>query len=119
MQFVFNKPGKHWSVILSTLLLTCISISLMACNKAGKNKLTPVCSGGTATYDANVKTIINSKCVSCHSGYSSYSGLSGIISNGQFKKHVLTDQDMPENSSLKQDQINTIQCWVDAGYPQN
>lgn len=118
MRFLFNKLMMRQPVIVGAILLAGISFT-GACNKANKNKLTPVCSGGTATYDANVKTIINSKCVSCHSGYSSYSGLSGIISNGQFKKHVLTDQDMPQNSTLTQDQINTIQCWVDAGYPQN
>lgn len=90
-----------------------------SCKKNKKNKLTPTCDGSVATYDSNIKSLIDSKCVSCHSGYGSYSGISSITSNGQFKKHVLTDQDMPQNGQLTQDQINLIQCWADAGYPQN
>lgn len=113
------KSLRRARLIGGILLFAGVVYTGQACNKNKKTKLTPVCTGGTATYTANVKSIIDSKCVSCHSGYSSYAGLSGIIGNGQFKTHVLTDQDMPKDGSLTQDQINTIQCWVNAGYPQN
>ena len=105
-----------------TFIVGCVLVTAFSagsCKKNKKNKLTPVCDGSTATYDSNIKTIIDSKCVSCHSAYGSYSGISSITSNGKFTQHVLTDQDMPENSSLSQDQINLIQCWADAGFPQN
>ncbi|WP_430402778.1 hypothetical protein [Fluviicola sp.] len=87
-----------------------------ACKK--NKKVTPVCDGTNATYNNTVKAIVNSNCVSCHSSYSTYSGLSSITSNGQFTQHVLTDQDMPEGSSLSSDQLNKLQCWVNNGFPQ-
>lgn len=96
-----------------------VVFSIGACKKSTSGKLTPVCNGGTATYTSNVKTIIDSKCVSCHSNYGTYSGISTITSNGSFRSHVLTTQDMPKNGSLTQDQINTLECWYEAGYPQN
>lgn len=94
-----------------------IGFGVTSCKKT-KKKITPVCDGTNATYNNTVKAIVNSSCVSCHSNYSSYSGLSTITSNGQFKQHVLTDQDMPKGSSLTSDQLNKIQCWVNNGYPQ-
>lgn len=112
----------HIRFLSFTFITGCILMIVLSagsCKKNKKNKLTPVCDGSVATYDSNIKTIIDAKCVSCHSGYGSYSGISSITSNGQFKQHVLTDQDMPQNSSLNQDQINLIQCWADAGFPQN
>jgi len=42
-----------------------------------------------------------------------------VTANGQFKQHILIDQDMPKDGSLTQDQLNKIQCWVEAGYPEN
>lgn len=92
-----------------------------------KNLLDPVCDGSDITYDNYVHEIITSKCSgsSCHSSgsgngtYTNYANIQGIINNGKFKSEVLTNQTMPENSSLSQDELNKIQCWVDNGYPEN
>jgi len=102
-------------VVLLSLLL---ASSFVACKK-NKNKITPVCDGTNATYNSTVKAIVNASCVSCHSSYSTYSGLSVITSNGKFEKHVLTKQDMPEGTTLTADQLNKIQCWLEAGFPEN
>ncbi len=62
----------------------------------------------------------------CHSSgskrgdFTSYDGLKPDLDNGNFEKEVLIDQRMPRGSqTLTQEQINTIQCWVDNGYPEN
>jgi hypothetical protein len=60
---------------------------------------------------------VNGNCLNCHSTFSTYSGLSSVLTNGKFKQHVITDQDMPQGGSLSADQLNKIQCWVEAGYP--
>jgi uncharacterized membrane protein len=91
--------------------------TMVSCKKSAK-KITPVCDGTNATYNNTVKSIVTNSCVSCHSGYSTYSGLSTITTNGKFTQHVLTNQDMPQGSSLTSDQLNKIQCWVNNGYPQ-
>lgn len=112
------KKSYYYS-FTGILLALGLSISLGASGcKKSKKKVTPVCDGTNATYNNTVKAIVNSSCVSCHSNYSSYSGLSTITGNGQFAQHVLTDQDMPKSSSLTSDQLNKIQCWVNNGYPQ-
>ncbi|MFM7235033.1 MAG: hypothetical protein ACKOZM_10630 [Flavobacteriales bacterium] len=95
-------------------------LALATCKKENA-KLSPVCDGSHPTYDGEIKSIIDSRCATsgCHPGYSSYNGLNAILQNGQFKREVITNQSMPQNSALTQDQINKIQCWVNDGYPEN
>lgn len=90
---------------------------LIACKK--DDKFVPVCDGSNPTYDANIATIINQNCVSCHSQYNTYSGLSNIINSGAFEREVLNDQTMPQGSNLSEAQLNQIKCWVENGYPEN
>lgn len=99
---------------------TSLILTIGACKKEN-SKLTPACDGSHPTYNSEIKSIIDTRCATsgCHPGFSSYSGLNGILQNGQFKREVLTNQSMPQNSSLTQDQINKIQCWVNDGYPEN
>ncbi|MFN5621384.1 MAG: hypothetical protein ACK478_08785 [Flavobacteriales bacterium] len=99
-----------------------ICLSLIACKKEkDSGKLTPTCDGSNPTYNGAIKSILDSRCgsASCHPNYTSYQGLSGILQSGDFKREVLTNQTMPEGSSLTQEQINKIQCWVDNGFPEN
>jgi hypothetical protein len=105
------------SIAISFLLL-----SLLACKKEkDAGKLTPVCDGSNPTYNNTIKSILDSRCgsTSCHPDYTSYDGLSDILQNGDFKQEVLINQSMPQGSSLTQDQINKIQCWVDGGFREN
>jgi hypothetical protein len=99
------------------------SIAIIAsCGKDdNRGKLTPTCDGSHPTYENEIKPILDTKCGSgsCHPNYTSYNGLNSIIQNGQFKREVLTNQTMPQNSSLTHEQINKIQCWVNDGYPEN
>lgn len=112
-----KRNTNYYFLGVLVVLSVCLGSGVTSCKKS-KNKVTPVCDGTNATYSNTVQAIVSSNCVSCHSGYSSYSGLSTITTNGQFAKHVLTDQDMPENGSLTSDQLNKLQCWVNNGYPQ-
>ncbi len=86
-----------------------------------KKKVTPKCDGTTSTYNSNIKTILNNSCTSsnCHPNYSSYTGIKSILNSGAFKTEVITNKSMPKGNSLSTDQLNKIQCWVDAGYPEN
>ncbi len=86
-----------------------------------KKKNAPKCDGTSSNYNSNIKSIINSSCTSsgCHPTYSTYLGLKSILDNGTFKQQVITSKSMPKNSSLTSSQLNQIQCWIDAGYPEN
>lgn len=102
-----------------TILILSASL-LLACNS---EKLTPICDGTTPTYQTNVAAIIMQSCSStsaCH-GYGannqliSYNQIKATVDNGSFEKRVLVKQNMPKGSVLTQDEINTIQCWLNNG----
>jgi hypothetical protein len=82
------------------------------------------CNGSTPTYNSTVKQILDSKCMSCHGSgssdgdYSTYSKLSPILTSGKFEEEVLTKKSMPQGSSLSSDQLSTLRCWIDNGFPQ-
>jgi len=115
--FLFSNHEKkfHCLVCLALILFT-------SCKKEkDSDKLTPTCDGSSPTYQSTIKSIIDSKCATpnCHSTFSDYSGLQPILQDGSFRREVLVDQTMPEGSSLSQDQLNKIQCWVNNGFPEN
>lgn len=113
-----NNTKRTFSSGALLTLAICMGIGItFSCKKAAK-KVTPVCDGTNATYTNTVKSIVDGNCISCHSGYSSYTGLSTITTNGKFTQHVLSSQDMPQAGPLSADQLNKLQCWVNNGYPQ-
>jgi hypothetical protein len=106
-------------LVLCIALLPCFFSSCKKDESSGK--LTPSCDGSHPTYQSQVKSIIDSRCASsnCHPNYASYDGLLPALEGGDFRREVLVNQTMPQGSSLTQDQINTIQCWVNDGFPEN
>ena len=100
-----------------------LGIVIIASCKKDKDsgKLTPSCDGSIPTYQSAVKSIIDTRCATsnCHPNYSTYDGLLPDLEGGDFKREVLVNQTMPQGSSLTQDQINTIQCWVTNDFPEN
>lgn len=109
------------------LITAGIISSMVIITGCSKELLTTSCDGSTPTYNSAVKAIIDSKCdgIACHGSganrgdYTTYQGMLYHINNGSFENRVLVEQDMPRFSSLTQEQINTIQCWADNGYPEN
>jgi hypothetical protein len=104
------------------IAISCLVVAFTACKKEkDSGKLTSSCDGSNPTYNGSIKAILDARCgsASCHPDYTSYDGLSGILQSGDFKREVLTNQTMPQGSSLTQDQINKIQCWADNGFPEN
>lgn len=96
-----------------------------------------------ATWDTEVKTIIESSCSysGCHSGgttanmflaeasndFTSYAAIKSNLDNGTFEQRVLIDQNMPNAmfvpdgnpTELTQAQLDVLQCWADAGFPES
>jgi uncharacterized membrane protein len=103
--------------IKQIVLISSFAVLVLACKK--NQTFVPVCDGSNPTYDADISLIISQNCVQCHSNYSTYAGLSSATSNGSFTKEVLTNQTIPQNSSLSEAQLNKIQCWVENGFLEN
>lgn len=94
------------------------------------------CDDVMPTYVTDVQPIIEATCAysGCHLGtapgiYTSYEGLLPQLDAGSFRERVITmqaDQNlgMPPNyapndrpQDLTEDQLKTIECWLDAGFP--
>ncbi len=96
-----------------------------------------------ATWDTNVKAIIESSCSysGCHSGgatansfipegsndFTTYASIKSVLDNGSFEQRSLVAQNMPpamfvppgNPTELTQAQIDVLQCWADEGFPEN
>ena len=114
---------KTISILLLFSLMTIVSIS--SCKK--EKLVTPVCDGTVATYNLNVKAIIDNNCnnASCHGtgsskgDFTTYNGIKPYLDNGKFKNSVLDNQTMPQGSAkLSSDELNKIKCWQESNYPE-
>jgi hypothetical protein len=81
----------------------------------------PQCDGKGATYNTNIKAVINTNCASssCHPSFNTYQGMREILNNGKFREMVLETKQMPKGRSLSSDDLIKIRCWADAGFPEN
>ncbi len=101
------------------------------------------CDTIVASYNTNVKTIIDESCAysGCHDGsgglgpgnYNSYNGLTGVLDAGTFRSRVIGLKEdatigMPPNQSvyaeskkddLTEEELRIIECWLDVGYPED
>jgi len=96
------------------------------------------CDTISATYDLNVKAIIDASCayVSCHldnaaiGDFTTYSGMLSRLDNGLIEARVIIQKDDPAMGmppdyaangpiDLTQEQLDIISCWLEAGHPEN
>lgn len=99
------------------------------------------CDSYTATYNGDVKAIINNSCAysGCHSGadgndfipegsrdYTSFAGIQANLNAGSFSARALEAQNMPpadfvpegSPTELTATELEILNCWKDAGYPE-
>lgn len=84
------------------------------------------CDGSNASYAANVSAIIQNNCTAsdCH-GAGSINGPGPLTNYTQIRNAAVQIQSavvsrfMPQGSSLTTSQIKSINCWVNAGAPDN
>jgi hypothetical protein len=106
------------------LILTACSF----CSCENKKALpTPLDLCDRISFSENVEPILNIHCAvsGCHvSGFppgdfTTYEGVHAQIENGFFQSKVLGDRSMPPFDSLSKEELETLQCWVDHGAPNN
>ena len=81
------------------------------------------------TYSGTIAQIIVTNCTNpgCHVGsgpgfqtqLSSYNGVKEEVNQGSFKDRVIVQGNMPPSGSLSLADKEKIQCWLDAGAPDN
>jgi len=117
-------------------LIVFLSVGLVvSCSDDGDDsKVDAICDQHTATYDGDVKEIINSSCAyaGCHvdnfasGNFTTYDGMKTHLDDGKFEDRVLILKNMPPDyapedkpSELTAEQLEILTCWKDAGYPEN
>lgn len=97
-----------------------------------------VCDGIMPSYEVDIRPILEASCSysGCHLGgsnttYADYGDLITSIESGVFRDRIITQRSdevigMPPNyapdnrpKDLTADEILLIECWLDAGYPEN
>ena len=129
-------------IYLLFLGLVCFIAIPSACtnDKLPEPIVTLDCSTINPTYDKDIKRIIDESCAlsGCHvSGggapgiYTTYAGMENFLNDNEFKKFVIDlkndpDNGMPPNWStnpgprdLSPEDFALVECWVEAGYPEN
>lgn len=74
-----------------------------------------------ATFSADVKPIIDGRCVQCHNGnqFPDLRTYDGVKNNATIVKNEVASKSMPQGSSLTNAQIQTIVSWVEDGAQNN
>lgn len=91
---------------------------------------TPIDSGvdcATVSYSAVIAPLFTRSCNTsgCHDAgspdgdFTTYSRLQRYINNGTIRQEVLVAQTMPIDERLTSVELGQIQCWLDAGGPNN
>jgi len=117
--------------ILGLVILCSSCLYFTACDEEEPNPM-GVCDTINATYNGDVKAIINGSCavVGCHDGdgnyvpagsenFTTFDGLMENLDNGNFNTEVLINNTMPPGVALEDSDIEILQCWKDAGFPEN
>ncbi|NVO04250.1 MAG: hypothetical protein HXX09_16275 [Bacteroidetes bacterium] len=102
------------------VIMAIVIVAFMAgCKKnstTDNSSYTPSCSGATKSWITDVKPLMDSYCVNCHSSYGSYSSVSNSKTN--IRSRIVSGS-MPQSGSLSTDQKDKIVCWIDNGAPNN
>jgi hypothetical protein len=97
---------------------------LAACTKESTNAIpvgTVDCT--TVSYTETIKPLFDARCVSCHAtnspdgALSTYAETKKYADNGKLKDEVLTQRSMPIGTAFTSEQLGLVQCWLDAGAP--
>lgn len=72
----------------------------------------------TRSFSLHVKTIIDNNCIQCHGQGGNSPNLTtynGVSNNANSIKSEVVSRRMPQGSSLTNEEIQAISCWVDEG----
>jgi len=138
---------KKFRILSLTFVLAGMTLFATSCEKDNEDPndddMVEACDNIDATFDGDVQAIISNSCAysGCHSGadsntfipegsrdYTTYTGIKGSLDSGKFNTRALVTMNMPpaaefipEGSplSLTESELEILNCWKDAGYPEN
>lgn len=114
MKILFHFPKKTFLVILTPILFSaCLNNVEEAIEE---NPIEDFCK--TRSFSLHVKTIIDNNCIQCHGQGGNSPNLTTynrIKNNANSIKSEVVSRRMPQGSSLTNEEIQAISCWVDEG----
>lgn len=122
-----------------TLSLAFAALLIGSCTADALPEPTPTpCDNVMPTYNVDIRPIIEESCAysGCHLGgapglYDNYGGLLSDLESGLFRQRVLLRKEDPNvgmppdyapddrPKDLTDDELVLIECWLEAGYPEN
>ena len=103
-------------------------IATMSCNKDDDDGGSTGLDCNTVKYSTSILPILESSCniSPCHDAnspngdFTDYAGLETLAKDGTMKQLVLVDKTMPKSGdALTMTQLEKIECWINAGAPDN
>ena len=98
-----------------------LALILNACDSNTYSELEPIVEN--PTYNANIKLLIDSKCISCHNSngeylLTNYSAVKDATQNGSLLCRIKgnCDEVMPPSGRLPQAKIDMVDLWKSQGY---
>lgn len=126
-----NKPFSNNTPYIMLFALACITL-WPGCGKDDDDPKGPDCNitGVDFSYTSNIKGIIDRHCISCHApgsgvadadqfDFRTYESMKPHLDAGHVLDRVVIDKDMPQGGSMTQAERDSINCWIQAGYPKN
>lgn len=107
------------------IMMTGLLLIAAACKKNTLPQPSTSIDCSTITYQSTIKPLFDANCLACHGATSGNGAITNyeqtklFVHNGKIKSTVITSRSMPEGKTLSSDQLGQIQCWLDAGAPNN
>ena len=118
---------KHLTLSISTAIFTILLFSACKTDNPALQELVD-CNTLDNIYTGEVSSILSSNCATCHAATSSgspfvietYAEFLPYLESGEFEIEVLNEgARMADWGNLTEEEIQILQCWYDAGYPEN
>lgn len=117
-------------ILTSSLSLIILAVVFSCENKIGKAEpkvVAPANFCDSIKYNAHIKPIIMNNCAipSCHvpggGGNGDFTNFSGVSTKAPFFKNRINSSTnpMPPAGKMPQSKIDSIECWIDKGAPNN
>lgn len=112
---------------MKTIKRTLLALVLVAMASCSANTYDEIAvETTTPTYELNIKPIMNSNCISCHSSdggqgpfLENYEQVKSAVENNGLLSTIAAPQGqgMPQNQRMPQSKIDAINTWANNGFP--
>lgn len=112
------------SLIITVSFIWILSLASCVSDKVEDPNTAVSCD--TVSYSQDIAPLVNQFCSPCHSSGSTisieldnYTNLKDAADNGSLRTRVLVQRDMPQNGPLSLRYRKILDCWLNAGAPNN